>query len=221
MPHRLLAVTLGLALVFLLWPGLDRVLMAPVYLGGNDFLLRGHALSHAYDAVRAVLFPAIGVGVIAAGIAAWARRPWPGLPARRVAAMGAVLIGVVGGVQNLILKNGFGRPRPKNTEAFGGDLPYHPPLLPGGACPGNCSFVSGDVGFVFVVLALAFAVPEDRGAARRAAVAGILALGLLVAAERVLSGSHYPSDVLFAALSTSIAVVWLERAWVRRTGGAA
>lgn len=197
------------AAALLAWPRLDLTLMARIYDPTGGFLLRGHPLSHAYDELRAVLFPAIVLIILGAGGAALARRPLPGLPGRRVLALLATLLVMVGGVQNLVFKEGFGRPRPKNTAVYGGELPYHPPLRPGGACAGNCSFVSGDVGFATLVLGLALGVPGGRR--RRAALAGAGAFVLLVATERVLSGSHYPSDALVAALLTAAMLLGLER----------
>jgi membrane-associated phospholipid phosphatase len=139
-------------------------------------------------------------------------RPLPGFGGRRLGAIWITLVGVVGVLGNLVFKNGFGRPRPKDTEAFGGAWPFHPPWLPGGACPHNCSFPSGDVGFAFITLAFALAVPAGRG--RTVAVAAALAFGGFVAAMRVLTGDHYPSDAAFGALMTSLAVLAFERWWV-------
>ncbi|WP_244271963.1 hypothetical protein [Pseudovibrio denitrificans] len=47
-------------------------------------------------------------------------------------------------VVNAFFKNLWGRPRPRQTDIFGGDLPFIGVWQPTNHCDSNCSFVSGE-----------------------------------------------------------------------------
>jgi lipid A 4'-phosphatase len=98
---------------------------------------------------------------------------------------------------NLVLKDNWGRPRPRQTLEFGGDKEFQPPFSPNFECQTCRSFVSGhaSMGFYFFSFALL---------ARRKTwlVAPILAGGV-IGAVRIAQGGHFFSDVLFSGW-----VVW-------------
>jgi len=211
--HLILA-TLGLAVASVLVPHVDLWLMEAVHLGDDAFWLRGNAISDVYDAVSDEVFLGIALVVLALTALAALGRPAPGFDWRRLAVIWTTLGLWVGLIANLLFKNRFGRPRPKNVEAFGGDLPFHPPWLPGGACAHNCSFPSGDAAYAAIVFAFALAVPG--GAWRATAIAGAIAFTAFVGAMRVLTGDHFPSDAAFGALVTILLVLVLDDRLVRR-----
>ena len=62
-------------------------------------------------------------------------------------------------VTNVILKDHWGRPRPIDVTQFGGNEHFVPWWDPRGDCPGNCSFVSGDVSGAVWTVAPAALVP--------------------------------------------------------------
>ena len=81
-----------------------------------------------------------------------------------------------------------------------------------GDCPGNCSFVSGDVaGAFWTVAPAALAPPQWRALAYGAA----LALGAGMAAIRVMAGAHFVSDVVFAGVFTFL-IIWLVHGLIYR-----
>lgn len=213
--HLLIAMTAVLAVASVLFPEVDLWLMRAIHAPGSGFLLAGTALSDAYDTARGPVFKLIGLAIVGLTLAALFGRPAPGFGRGRLLALWITAVGVVGVVDNLIFKNSFGRPRPKDVSAFGGDLSFHPPWLPGGACPTNCSFPSGDVGFAFLVFGFALAAPKGR--ARVLAVAAATVFGLFVVFMRVLTGDHFPSDAAFGALLTLAALLTLD-ARLRRRG---
>jgi membrane-associated phospholipid phosphatase len=211
--RQLILATLGLAVASILVPWVDLWLMQAVHLSDGAFWLRGSAISDAYDAASDEVFLGIALIVLALTVLAALGRPAPGFGWRRLAVIWTTVVGWVGLVANLLFKNQFGRPRPKNIEAFGGDLPFHPPWLPGGACAHNCSFPSGDAAYAAIALAFAMAAPAGRW--RTAAVAAALAFTGFVGAMRVLTGDHFPSDAAFGALISIILVLVLDDRLVR------
>lgn len=113
---------------------------------------------------------------------------------------------------NVILKDHWGRPRPIDVTEFGGVEHFMPWWKPGGDCPNNCAFVSGDVaGAFWTVAPAALAPPQYRAVAYGAA----LALGAAMAMFRMMAGGHFPSDVIFAGVFTYL-VIWLCYALIYR-----
>jgi membrane-associated PAP2 superfamily phosphatase len=106
---------------------------------------------------------------------------------------------------NVILKDHWGRPRPIDVTQFGGDQHFVAWWDPRGDCPGNCSFVSGDVSGAFWTIAPAALVPLPwRGLAYGAA----LALGAGMAALRIMAGGHFFTDTVFAGVFTFL-IIWI------------
>ena len=115
-------------------------------------------------------------------------------------AIAALLVGP-GLVVNVVLKEYWGRPRPASTDLFGGTLPFVPAGEWSNACPGNCSFVSGEASSIFWLICLIPLWPQrQRGKAGLA----VCAIALLAAGLRVAFGGHYFSDVVLGGLSTLI-----------------
>jgi lipid A 4'-phosphatase len=113
---------------------------------------------------------------------------------------------------NVGLKDHWGRPRPIDVTQFGGTQHFVPWWDPRGDCPGNCSFVSGDVAGVFWTVApAALAPPQWRAMAYGAA----LTLGAGMAVIRVMAGAHFVSDVVFAGVFTFL-IIWLVHGLVYR-----
>jgi membrane-associated phospholipid phosphatase len=98
---------------------------------------------------------------------------------------------------NGIIKEHSHRPRPFQTQDFGGQSPFRPFGHFDGQCVTDCSFVSGETSTAAWSLAPALLSPPPW----RAAVIGASVLFTLVmGVERVAYGGHYLSDVTFGAL---------------------
>lgn len=110
-----------------------------------------------------------------------------------VLAIGAGLI------VNVVLKDNFGRARPRNVIEFNGDDTFTPAFVFSGECDKNCSFSSGDAAAGFFAIALATAL-----ARRRAWFAAAIATGALVSLGRISSGAHFFSDTV-----VSFFVMWI------------
>lgn len=96
---------------------------------------------------------------------------------------------------NLVLKNNWGRARPRETLGFGGDWPFTPAWVDADHCSANCSFVSGEAAMSFWLVALAFIVAPRW---RLAVISITLLFSFAVSLNRVLFGAHFLSDVVIA-----------------------
>jgi lipid A 4'-phosphatase len=114
-----------------------------------------------------------------------------GIDGRRVIYLSLVLMIGAGLIVNLVLKDNFGRARPRDIAEFGGVQPFSPPFVMADNCSKNCSFASGEGAGGFFALALAAAFSR-----RRAALALALAFGTLVSVCRIASGAHFLSDTV-------------------------
>jgi len=107
---------------------------------------------------------------------------------------------------NTIFKDHWGRARPAQIAAFGGDKKFSPAFVPSDQCRSNCSFPAGDpaVGFYLVSLAFLAATPRKR----RWGIAGALAAGSALGVVRLAQGGHFLSDVLASGFLV-YAVSWV------------
>lgn len=134
------------------------------------------------------------------------------IPGRAILFLMATMALGPGLLVNAILKEHWDRPRPIDVKQFGGDQHFVPWWDPRGDCPGNCSFVSGDVSGAFWTIAPAALMPP---AIRPIAYGAALALGTAMAAFRVMAGGHFVSDVIFAGVFTFL-IIWLCYALIYR-----
>ena len=93
---------------------------------------------------------------------------------------------------NLILKNLWGRARPNDILALGGEENFTAWYEFSKACSSNCSFVSGDASVGFSIIILYF-ITKNKFYFYASLFAGFL-LGII----RILEGGHFLSDILIA-----------------------
>ena len=136
--------------------------------------------------------------------------PWslPGLSARAAAWLTAAYLLGPGLLVNGILKVLWGRPRPIEVIEFGGTLPFVDWWDAGGACPSNCSFVSGEAAAAAWLFGPAMLVPA---AWRPIAVTLVAAFFIVTSALRVTAGAHFVTDVLIGGLSSVLVLMVLRR----------
>ena len=101
-------------------------------------------------------------------------------------------------ITNGILKEFWGRPRPKQVNDFGGIFPYEPLLVIDPISTGK-SFPCGHatMGFFFFALGFAF-LHRGKKWMLFGVVTGLI-LGGLIGYARLVQGGHFPSDTLWAA----------------------
>ncbi len=102
-----------------------------------------------------------------------------------------------GFVVHTIFKDHWGRPRPRETIEFGGDMPYLHPWQKG-VPDRNGSFPSGHAAVAFYLMT-PFFVLRRRSPAWGYAWLGLgLAAGSVVGFTRIVQGGHYLSDILWS-----------------------
>lgn len=196
------------ALLFWTWPQLDLATASLFFeksvgfvLAGSPFwngvLLANKAASLGFICLALILFLVPRLRNLA-GFAGSARY-W-----------GFVLLLYLAGpglMVNGLIKRTFGRARPVEIELFGGEGPFSAAWEVSGYCPYACSFVSGEVSAataLLVGLGIGSMWFSGRPMARtfRALTLGALVMLLLTVVQRLGSGRHFLSDVIFAALLT-------------------
>lgn len=128
------------------------------------------------------------------GLYVWnklSKRNLCGLDGKRVVYLFLVLIVGAGLIVNVVLKDNFGRARPRDIAEFGGSKLYTPPFIASGECDKNCSFSSGEAAGGFFALVLAWTLSR-----RRALVIAGFGLGAFVSFCRIASGAHFFSDAV-------------------------
>lgn len=201
--------------LFQLWPGIDLWVSGQFYSADAGFALAGDP---ALQLLRSLLWNAATLVALASALAL-GLSAFLGASARvspRIWAF-ATLMFVLGPglIVNGILKTFWGRARPRDIEAFGGNLQFTPPVGLTDECARNCSFVSGEAASA-VTLAIVIGVllwhRLPQGAIRRGIVALLVLLALTGSGLRVAMGGHFLSDVLFAALIVWALALGLARA---------
>ena len=201
------------AVVFLALPQIDPAIVAWFHVEGEGFPLgRNRVLRHMSSALRAAT---IAGALALLGMVVWSMVPRPPrwLPPRRSAAfLLAVLLVGPGVVVNAVFKDHWGRARPAQTQEFGGERTFSPPLVMSDQCSRNCSFVSGDasVGFSLAALGLVFV------RRRRSWILVGLAAGVGIGILRIALGRHYPSDVIFSGVFVLLIAALLHRLMIGR-----
>ncbi|WP_067338370.1 phosphatase PAP2 family protein [Stappia indica] len=105
---------------------------------------------------------------------------------------------------NAVLKNNWGRPRPNAVDLFGGEAPYVRVWQMTNHCDTNCSFVSGEASSSLWLVTLAFLAPPSW---RRAILAVVLPLAVILSANRVAFGGHFLSDTLISWCLTLLVIL--------------
>ena len=195
------------AVIFAAWPGIDPAVAAWFYHGGTFFGPGGFA-----GALRKVFYWTPPLLLAAASALFIARRYGIKVPfaptGRQLVFLLATMALGPGLLVNVAFKDHSHRPRPVQIEEFGGKMPFRPFYRFDGACPRNCSFVSGETSTAFWTLAPASLAPPPLQAE---AIAAALAFGTVTSLLRLAFGGHFLSDVVFSGLFTFLVLYGLNR----------
>ncbi len=204
----IIAIALGYG-VFALFPGLDLAVTARAFDGTGFWVQQDQKIENVRLALYMLEDSMAFVTLALAVFAGWRHRAILRLAARDwfygfcVFALGPGLL------VNVIIKQVWGRARPWRVTEFGGDLRYSQPWQISDQCTASCSFVSGEMAGA---TALALVAAMVLRANRRVMGAGLYTMGVALAAavpvftawQRIASGKHFLSDVVFAALFVAL-----------------
>ena len=112
----------------------------------------------------------------------------------------------VGFLVNFILKAHSARPRPVDTDLFGGLHNFIPAGGFGGTCEDNCSFISGEAASAGWLICLIPLIPVSL---RSSLGIGLTIISIATPLLRIAFGGHYPSDVLLGWLSAPVTCMLL------------
>lgn len=183
----ILACFLISSLLFVKFPGIDLGISTIFF--DKGFYLAGQWKSWIQDSVRYFLCLSV-VSVIGLYFYnRYSKRNLFGIDGKKVAYLLLVLVLGAGMIVNGVLKEDFGRARPRDIVEFGGSKIFTPAFVVSHECDSNCSFSSGDGAGAFFALALALALSR-----RRAVLLSAFAFGAFVSYSRVASGAHFLSD---------------------------
>lgn len=193
------------AVVFSLWPGLDLAATGLFYTPGQGFLLdRSPTLTTMRWAIWYLVEAAVALSCLGTVLAVFRVRLL-GLPLRVWGFVALVFALGPGLLVNAILKSNWGRARPSDVVQFGGAHEFTPALLPAHECASNCSFVSGEGSASFAlgvsaIVVIAALSPRLGRKPARVLTALAVVIAFAGAAQRLMTGRHFLSDTVFAAL---------------------
>jgi lipid A 4'-phosphatase len=209
-----LAVSLGFVVLYLIDPELDLQIAGGFYdAGTRTFPLRSHIAAVIARETAMIIAWAICAPAILALVVKLVRPDRPMLlRGRTVAYLVITMVLTAGIVTNLTFKTFWGRPRPASVVEFNGQWQFVPWWQPGGECPRNCSFFSGEAATAFWTYAPASLAPPPW---RALAYTGATLFGLATGGLRVTFGGHFVSDVIAAGVVTFL-LVWLVHGFMYR-----
>ncbi len=204
---KTLTITLLLSIVFFLFPSLD-ITVSGLFFGQDGKFIATESDWFIYF-IRKMLLPLLALLVFFVPIAAvikhiYFKEKILNIPVREWVYLFSCLIVGTGVVVNSIFKNLWGRARPNDTIQFGGQEPFTIPWLNVDYCSTNCSFVSGDVSFF--TLSLAVLIIFNRTSWNTFAYASILLISLL----RIMEGDHFLSDTVMSFIITYVIIIGLK-----------
>jgi len=203
-----------LSVLFVAFPAIDLSASRAFYIPGQGFFLAADRAFVAFRNSIDVLL-ALAVVLILANLAVKLARPErdsPIAPSLVLFLVSSLILGP-GLLVNVILKDHWGRPRPRMITAFGGSSPYIPVWEISSFCSRNCSFVAGEPSAAAWLIGAALALP------RRWRVPGTIVAGcyaVLIGVNRIAFGGHFLSDVLLSFSLTLLVMALLHRLFVER-----
>ena len=200
---RFITITLLISIVFFVFPNLDITFSGMFFSSDNKFIASENTWVIYF--VRKMILPLLALLSIFIPLAAIIKhlfykekilniciRDW-------IYFLSCLILGT-GIIVNSILKNLWGRARPNETVIFGGDHPFSIPWLNVEYCDTNCSFVSGDVSFF--TLSLALLIIFNKTSWNIFAYILITFISLL----RIMEGDHFLSDTLIGFIITYLVI---------------
>ena len=113
-------------------------------------------------------------------------------------------------IVNLFLKNNWGRARPGDIFQLGGKENFSPWYQISNACDTNCSFVSGDAGVGFSLIAIYFLTKKEIFF--WLSIFFGFGLGLI----RIMEGGHFVSDIVMSAAILYLSYYFQTKYYIKK-----
>ncbi len=199
----------AVALLFFLAPGIDLAVTDLFWDPARGFFLNDAWWERVlYGSIPWVVGIAV-LGSLAVLVPRLARR----LPLGRGGRVAILLLAVMaigpGLTVNAILKDHWGRARPRDVAEFGGERRFTAAPVIAHQCGRNCSFSAGHPSAAFALAALAYGFTDRRR--RRTAFAAAIGFGTLVGLARIVEGGHFLSDVVYSGFIVTGLTLLLAR----------
>jgi lipid A 4'-phosphatase len=200
---KIIATMLALSIIFFLFPNID-ITISGLFFGQDGSFLASEQDWFIYF-IRKMILPLLALLVFFIPIAAAAKQYIYGekilnKPLRDWTFLFSCLVLGTGVIVNSIFKSFWGRARPNDTLVFGGEQPFTIPWLNVDYCEANCSFVSGDVSFF--TLSLAILLIFNKQTWNIFAYSAIILISLL----RIMEGDHFLSDTIMSFIITYVVI---------------
>lgn len=196
-----------------IFPEIDLLASGQFYTQELGFRLAANPVLNALHEFATTGARMLGVALCALILASLARKRILNIPAKAWIFLLCMLLLGPGLVANVMLKDNWGRARPREVAIFGGSQPFTAPLVPQPNARSNGSFVAGDAAFGFFLPAFAMLIPlpqegnrppqskrkRNRYWSRTIFWAG-MGMGFALGYTRIAMGAHFLSDVIFAML---------------------
>jgi lipid A 4'-phosphatase len=115
---------------------------------------------------------------------------------------------------NSLLKDNFGRARPREIIEFGGNKEFSRAFSFSDQCPRNCSFSSGHAAMGYSFSSIAYVAGNLYFS--RIYIAGIF-FGSIVGLSRIIMGGHFASDVIISAFLVLLLNHLIYLLWKKKT----
>lgn len=190
-----LALLLALTTLFRL-TDLDRSIQANFYTSRQGWLFGEQfpwpQLYH-YGPTPAIILAA---GATLTLLSSWFQRST--VPVRKQALFFVLLMALGPGLLvNVIFKDHWGRPRPREIQQFAGQEIFLP-VWSKGVSGNGYSFPSGHASMGFYLMAPFFVLRRKRPVTAKIFLAGGIGAGLLIGLARMVQGGHFASDIIWS-----------------------
>ena len=201
-----------LSAYFAALPGVDLAISA-LFHSDAGFALSGDPALKALRKSSSWVMGLMLLGLMATIAGGLIRNPRRlSIPVRRAAVLIAGLALGSGVVVNGLLKSMWGRARPIQIEAFGGDADFTRAWQVSDQCLSNCSFVSGEgSSAAWMVAVVAVMTPPEW---RRWTLPVAIAYGAALSFNRIAFGGHFLSDILLSWALTAVVLAGLCRVMI-------
>ncbi|WP_292160679.1 phosphatase PAP2 family protein [Brevundimonas sp.] len=206
-----LVATAILSAYFILLPGVDLAVSQVFFDAERGFVAASDPALKALRKSSTWVMGLVLLGLILIAVrGGWTRRR----EARKALFLISGLALASGLVVNGLFKAGWGRARPIQIEAFGGEAEFTRAWAITDQCASNCSFVSGEASSAaWIVAAAAVMTPQPW---RRILIPAAFVYAAALSFNRLLFGGHFLSDILLSWAITALVLCLLHRLMLHR-----